>query len=417
MADSNDKPNSSNVAELNEKKFKSAAKAITEADVLLLVTGAGWSADSGLPVYNDIARIPAYEERGLTYADVAKPAMLENDPSLFYGFWGQALYDYRNTVPHAGHAIVDSWRRDKMKNEYAKQVHDRIQTKLNELGNANGTNEACPFGAEQNHSPFEDLPISDMAGSFYCFTSNCDAHFYDFFPAVDIHDCHGNIELWQCSNRECDSSNIWRAPTDWSIAVSSKTAQAPPTKNELTQSQTNEAENEVESAIPRLGQSKGLGVRENLLKGMPPSIKSVKWNEYRDDETPNWPKCWKCKSLARPAIFMFGDFGWKYDNAQDARWNAWRQSVVELCSESSKPLKVCVLEIGCGKRVSTCRSVSELMIEDLVKTGFGDETCLVRINPDFADVDDERLADYVISIRSKGLSALVQIQEYSVSKQ
>lgn len=37
-----------------DEQCERAAKALSQADVLLLVTGAGWSADSGLPVYADI---------------------------------------------------------------------------------------------------------------------------------------------------------------------------------------------------------------------------------------------------------------------------------------------------------------------------------------------------------------------------
>lgn len=60
-----------------DEKIATAAAALAEADVLFLVTGAGFSADSGLPVYADIGRnLP----RGMTYADVAQPAMLEKDP-------------------------------------------------------------------------------------------------------------------------------------------------------------------------------------------------------------------------------------------------------------------------------------------------------------------------------------------------
>jgi len=44
-----------------EGKFQAAATALAEADVVLLVTDAGWSADSGLPVYADIAQVKAYE--------------------------------------------------------------------------------------------------------------------------------------------------------------------------------------------------------------------------------------------------------------------------------------------------------------------------------------------------------------------
>mmetsp|Transcript_29921 Transcript_29921/g.44501 ORF Transcript_29921/g.44501 Transcript_29921/m.44501 type:complete len:91 (+) Transcript_29921:65-337(+) len=43
-----------------------SAFALFEADVLILVTGAGFSADSGLAVYADVANVKAYEERNLT---------------------------------------------------------------------------------------------------------------------------------------------------------------------------------------------------------------------------------------------------------------------------------------------------------------------------------------------------------------
>ena len=62
-----------------------AAAAIAQADVLLLCTGAGWSADSGLKVYQDIADIGAYHDKGLTYRDICCPSYLHDDPETFYG--------------------------------------------------------------------------------------------------------------------------------------------------------------------------------------------------------------------------------------------------------------------------------------------------------------------------------------------
>ena len=53
-----------------DESCETAAEAILGADVLLLATGAGWSADSGLAVYRDIARIEAYAERDLDYRDM-----------------------------------------------------------------------------------------------------------------------------------------------------------------------------------------------------------------------------------------------------------------------------------------------------------------------------------------------------------
>lgn len=70
-----------------------AATAIHQADVLLVSTGAGWSADSGLAVYKDVADLPAYHARNLSYRDICQPHWLEEDPALFYGFWGGCYND------------------------------------------------------------------------------------------------------------------------------------------------------------------------------------------------------------------------------------------------------------------------------------------------------------------------------------
>lgn len=47
----------------------------------------GFSADSGLPVYADIANVEKYASRGLTYADLADISLLVRDPDLFLDFW------------------------------------------------------------------------------------------------------------------------------------------------------------------------------------------------------------------------------------------------------------------------------------------------------------------------------------------
>lgn len=66
-------------------------------NLVLLATGAGFSADSGLAVvrlffskisfekYKDIANVPAYHKLGLTYRDLCVPRWLGTNPELFYG--------------------------------------------------------------------------------------------------------------------------------------------------------------------------------------------------------------------------------------------------------------------------------------------------------------------------------------------
>ena len=92
------------------KNSAEAARAIREADVLLLCTGAGFSADSGLAVYADVADIEPYKERGLEYHDICEPHWQESEPELFWGFWGMCYNDYRRTAPHRGYAIIRAWR-------------------------------------------------------------------------------------------------------------------------------------------------------------------------------------------------------------------------------------------------------------------------------------------------------------------
>jgi len=86
-----------------------AAELLMNADYVLIAAGAGFSADSGLPVYKDIANVDAYKRLGLTYADLCTPDWLQRDPDLFFGFWGSCFNDYMDTSPHRGYYICKAW--------------------------------------------------------------------------------------------------------------------------------------------------------------------------------------------------------------------------------------------------------------------------------------------------------------------
>ena len=55
-----------------------AARRIHDAEVLLVVTGAGFSADSGLATYLDVADIEAYSSKGWKYRDLCQPPVFAN---------------------------------------------------------------------------------------------------------------------------------------------------------------------------------------------------------------------------------------------------------------------------------------------------------------------------------------------------
>ena len=79
-------------------------------------------------------------------------------------------------------------------------------------------------------------------------------------------------------------------------------------------------------------------------------------------------------------------------------------------STDNPPIKVCILEMGCGLRVATCRNVTETMLEDVLKKG--GEATLIRVNPDFPEAA-ERLEsqENTISLRCGGLHALEKMDE------
>ena len=162
----------------------------------------------------------------------------------------------------------------------------------------------------------------------------------------------------------------------------------------------------------KLGQTKTTGKREVPLQYMPPSLDKKGWKDMGPNG--NWAKCGHCGSLARPAIFMFGDFGFKYDAAQYKRWELWMQAVMDLVERKSEKegtkMKVCILEIGCGMNVPTCRNLSETTVEKVVTRG-GSPT-LIRINPDFPEASKDSVAEnHIISIPSRGLAAIRRIDE------
>jgi hypothetical protein len=112
------------------KMEETAAEWIRQADILLVATGAGFSADSGLPVYKDIANHPAYKDRSLTYEELCCDNYLNSDPELFYGFFGSTINQYRSTPPHLGYHIIKRWRDAYFSNKPENELHNQFRTLL-----------------------------------------------------------------------------------------------------------------------------------------------------------------------------------------------------------------------------------------------------------------------------------------------
>jgi NAD-dependent SIR2 family protein deacetylase len=159
------------VAAIPKDVLVPAARALREADALLVTAGAGMGVDSGLPDFRGDAGFwkayPPFAKLGLRFVDLATPRWFADDPELAWGFYGHRLNLYRATSPHRGFATLLGWARKK------------------------------PRGA-------------------FVFTSNVDGHFQRAgFDPDRVVECHGAIETSQCA-RPCGPALF---PSTASVAV------------------------------------------------------------------------------------------------------------------------------------------------------------------------------------------------------
>ncbi|KQV52054.1 Sir2 family NAD-dependent protein deacetylase [Massilia sp. Root335] len=159
-----------------------AAALLRAADGLLIGAGAGIGVDSGLPDFRGDhgfwRAYPPLAAAGIRFVEIANPHSFDTHPALAWGFYGHRLALYRNTVPHAGFAVL----RD--------------------------------IGARLPHGAF-------------VFTSNVDGQFQRAgFGDGEIVECHGSIHHLQCT-RPCGDA-IWPAGAVDPIVDPASCLMAPP---------------------------------------------------------------------------------------------------------------------------------------------------------------------------------------------
>ena len=162
-----------------DELINQAAKAIIDADALLITAGAGMGVDSGLPDYRGDKGFwkayPVLESEGMSFASMATPACFHESLHRAWGFYGHRFQLYNSTTPHNGFNILKKWR---------------------------------------------DLKLNQT----FVFTSNIDGHFIKSgFSDESIYECHGSINYLQCLG-VCDSG-IWPVTHfDFKVNTSSLTA-------------------------------------------------------------------------------------------------------------------------------------------------------------------------------------------------
>lgn len=158
---------------------QAAARAVADADALLIGAGAGMGVDSGLPDFRGSEGFwnayPRYRELGMSFSALANPRWFAEDPELAWGFYGHRMHLYRDTAPHAGFALLRAWA---------------ARTRL---------------GAA-------------------VYTSNVDGQFQRAgFPAERVYECHGSIHHVQCL-RGC---GLGVAPADgYTVQIDDQTLRA-----------------------------------------------------------------------------------------------------------------------------------------------------------------------------------------------
>lgn len=88
--------------------IENAQKLLNEAQAVLIIAGAGMSADSGLPTYRGKDgfwnHYPYYRQFGKGYEEVSRPYTFTQDPKGAWGFYGHLSNLYNEVNPHNGYS-------------------------------------------------------------------------------------------------------------------------------------------------------------------------------------------------------------------------------------------------------------------------------------------------------------------------
>ncbi|KAG2374885.1 hypothetical protein C9374_010259 [Naegleria lovaniensis] len=178
----------------NNTLIKKAAEIISKASFLLITCGAGFSQDSGLAVYKDIANHHVYKKKNLEYHDLARPVSCCDEMLLeYYGFWIHCAQTYSKTSSHSGYEILQKWK-EKLLNKkiIPKEFFEKQKTLLSD----------SEWFKEEQHK---------AARNVFVYSSNVDNHFSRYFNQEEIYNIHGHVFNWQCG-KPCSEKSVWKVP-------------------------------------------------------------------------------------------------------------------------------------------------------------------------------------------------------------
>jgi len=96
-------------------QYDRVAQLVADAGRILFITGAGISADSGLPTYRGIGGL--YHERltehGLTIEEALSGEMMANHPEVTWKYIAEIEANCRGAVPNAAHRVIAALERER----------------------------------------------------------------------------------------------------------------------------------------------------------------------------------------------------------------------------------------------------------------------------------------------------------------
>lgn len=357
----------------SNNNYRAAARALHDADYLLVLAGAGMSADSGLSTYENMPE---------KYRDLCDPSKLAGslqERAEFFGFWYDFAVAYANTTPHEGYSILDRWC-------HGKKLQ-RLSTKPRTRKEEDGAGTSGSLLADTH--------------KWWVYTSNVDGHF-SRFPSFDrdnnnnnVCEIHGFAGLFRCS---CGIGHFGEPQTPRMGDLWTRW------NHETSQHITDRCRSSTESL-------------EDLQKRTNSQRTTTTDN---DNNNTSFLCCKECHRLClRPNVLLFNDTDEHVlvgIRTERARYQDWEASVEDRVAHDHKNLVL--VELGCGLKVPAIRRESQEVLRDANELSSkysgsgGGSVSLIRINPRDAGIDgelDEQTKSRVLSIYETSLVALQEI--------
>lgn len=362
------------MAEAEVSAYAAAAKAIADATHMLVATGAGFSADSGLPTY---AAMPE------SYHDLCRIETLLEQHVSSYGFWARSVRAYRAATPHVGYAILDRWLGSKPKGNvqvYTSNVDGlarRFESLKSQLCELHGCVEEWACGSSMGFAYDESQPsqLRSRGGAVFA------AHNSRVTEAVAAEAV--TAEVSAASSSPWPSSPWPASCATWRVSPSDAA---------------------IDTLIAICPDDGSIGSEA--------TGSSV---ELEEDARVQWshspPICQCCGLPIRPCVLMFGDTDpvlLRRLKATADAYQAWEDSMEATVISEPNSYRLVVLEIGCGERVPSVRLETEAVVGDVLERG--GRATLIRLNPEGVLPEAPgALREHTLLLRATAAAALTRL--------